>query len=87
MKSLYPETIEDLRNICEKEGYGWTLHQVELLWVEFCKRRNLYGSNIVLGPCEASTTPCGCELNRYDCDWCEGAGWLTHLVKTLKDKS
>lgn len=64
-------------------GYGRMMQLGQQLWRESLAGQGWEGGEFSIGPCVSMTTPCGC--NRYNCDWCCGAGWLTQKVKGIKD--
>jgi len=59
-----------VKQICERLGYGFVMQQASLLWGE-----RDYGAAHTVGPSKACTVACGCKVP-YECDWCCGAGWL-----------
>ena len=78
---------EILLPICRAFGFGATMSEVEHLYrqeVNLPDTLSVSGSNFVVGPCEAATVPCGCDVP-HKCDWCCGCGWLTKHVKKIKD--
>ena len=70
----------EIIRIAEIIGYGRLMQIASSSWG---KKESTRGGNFVLGPCESSTVPCGCESG---CDWCRGCQWLTKHVKKIKDK-
>lgn len=71
------------RQLGSNIGYGRMMQLAQQLWREsLIKQGYPPGGEFAYGPCVALTVPCGCQGS---CDWCNGAGWLTHKVKAVKD--
>ena len=62
-------------------GYGKMMLLASQLWRERLEPVGGSGGEFVVGPCRAATVACGCQSG---CDWCGGAGWLTHHVADVK---
>ena len=79
------DEAQSVREIGQRIGYGRVMQLAQMLWRHYLEDMHAApGGETVVGPCAMSTVPCGCQRPR-DCDWCCGCGWLTPLVKKVKD--
>jgi hypothetical protein len=72
-----------VQGLGELYGYGAVIQEATEIWGKDLAAKGMTGAEFAIGPCKALTVPCGCD--RYDCVWCNGCGWLTPHVKTIKD--
>ena len=76
---MYEKDRLAVRDLCEQIGYGFVIGEAARQWAVL----DDVGA-FTIGPCKAFTVPCECRVP-HECEWCNGAGWLTEHVKAIKD--
>jgi hypothetical protein len=79
---------EDIRQLCDRIGYGNVMHTASELWAEKARREGFDGSNHLVGTCATFAVTCphhdddfpGWRDENGHCDWCCGCGWATKKV-------
>lgn len=71
-----------VRELGRQVGYGFMMNEASRHWKEDLEAEVGHGGGAFsVGPCQSSTTPCGCTFpggarDRFEsCDVCYGCGW------------
>lgn len=77
MKRIQEAEDDEIRDLCERIGYGRVLHATADLWAA----KDAIGAHTT-GPAISLVVPCGCR--GANCDWCCGSGRVTKRVRRAK---
>ena len=79
---------EDVRQLCERIGYGNVMHTASELWTEKARKEGFEGQGFLVGPHATFAVSCPHHEDNFPgwrdanghCDWCCGCGWVTQKV-------
>jgi len=76
---------EAVRKLGDDIGFGNMMNLARDCWHDSLQAKypGTPDGELAVGPCVATTVPCGCK-KAYKCDWCCGSGWLTKRVARAK---